>query len=60
MAVLRSVLMASVALRVARRTALSVFGFSLSILPLATTPAWTWSQSTGPSLPGMLLLLPVK
>src|SRR5438045_3675827 len=59
-AALRSLLMASVALRVARSTALSVFGFSFSILPLATMPACTCSQSTGPSLPGMLLLLPVK
>ena len=44
----------------ARSTAFSVFGFSFTIFALATTPAWTRSQSTWPSLPGMKLRLPVK
>jgi len=56
----RSLLIESVALRSARRTAFSVLGFSFSILPLATTPACTCSQSTWPSLPGIMLRLPVK
>jgi hypothetical protein len=49
----RSVLIVFVAFSRARSTALTAFGLSFSILPLATTPAWTRSQSTWPSLPGM-------
>src|SRR2546425_984913 len=56
----RFVFSASVAFFRARRIAFSVLGFSFSILPLTTTPACTWSQSTWPSLPGMKLRLPVK